>query len=281
MNSGLAFDARLSCCPLCGSSEVKPFDRDSKGVTIDRCGACGLMFMNPQYTDAYLDDFYATYFQTYSAGKEQIEEDRLQKEGALDLVSRFKGGGRFLGVGCGDGKELEVARQRGFAVEGYDVDPETTGRVAASLGVPVHSGPFTEIPIPDHSFDCIFLDQVLEHLKDPATYLRHIHRLVKSDGVVYIGVPNLASYSLEWKGWQGRRGLKEKTRGRHYDTSHHLLYFKPGVLKNLLEKHFSFQVLALRGDPRVSISPLRFRLARWNHRLCSRFVVIARPSGRP
>jgi 2-polyprenyl-3-methyl-5-hydroxy-6-metoxy-1,4-benzoquinol methylase len=276
----LSFDEKLTRCPLCQSQDFRYFDRDSKGVSIDVCRGCGSLFMNPQYTDSYLNDYYATYTRPEGVAGDETEERKLQKKAALVLLNAHQPGGRLLAVGCGGGLELEIARDMGYEVEGYDVDPATTSQVADRLGVPVHTGEFTRIPREDHFYDCIFLDQVLEHVKDPAAYLRHIHRLLKADGVVYFGVPNLASYSAELKTLQGRLGLKNRSRGRHYDTDHHLLYFKPKVLKQLLEAHFSFKVLEVAGDPRVTISRLRFRLARVNNRLCSRFVVIARPSSR-
>jgi len=189
----------------------------------------------------------------------------------------YKKGGRFLAIGCGAGLELELAREAGFTVEGYDVDAEITKEVSERIGVPVYSGDFAELNLPDAHYDCMFLDQVLEHPKDPAAYLREIGRLLKSDGVVYIGVPNLASFSSMLKTLQGRLGLKKSGRGNHYDTDHHLFYYRPQVLRKILEQEFQFEVLAVVGDPRVTISSLRYKMARVFPALCSRFVIIARP----
>ena len=273
------FDNPLSSCPLCNSTRVGHFDRDHKGVNIDLCRDCGLMFMNPQYTDSHLDQYYSTYFNSDQRTGKEPEEKHLQKRNAFQLLTRFKQGGRFLAIGCGAGLELEIALELGFSVEGYDVNPETTREVSQRIGVPVHSGNFGDLELPTESYDCLFLDQVLEHPKDPASYLRQILRLLKPDGVVYLGVPNLASLSARIKTLQGRLGLKKRGHGSHYDSDHHLFYYRPQVLKNLLERHFGFQVLSVTGDPRVTISRTRFKLARKYPLLCSRFAVIARPKG--
>jgi len=270
------FDPRLAACPLCHGVHVRPFDRDHNGITIDRCADCRLMFMNPPYTDAHLDHYYSTYINEDERTGNEPEEKHRQKRAAFDLITRYKQTGRFLAIGCGSGLELEIARELGFTPEGYDVDPATTREVSQRIGVPVHSGDFAALNLPDASFDVLFLDQVLEHPKDPGGYLKQIHRLLKDDGVVYFGVPNLDSFSAQLKGLQGRLGLKNRSRGSHYDTGHHLFYYQPAVLRRILETHYDFQVLTVAGDPRVTISPLRYRWARRMHQLCSRFAVVAR-----
>jgi SAM-dependent methyltransferase len=277
--SDASFDPALQACPCCRSTDLRRHDRTPRGINIDHCRECGLLFMNPQYTQAHLDRYYASYFnQDQRAGREP-EEKFQQKKAAFHLLTRFKQGGHFLAIGCGGGLELEMALEYGFTVEGFDVDPGVTSEVSRRIGVPVHSGNFMDLQLSSSSYDCVFLDQVLEHPKDPAEYLRQIHRLLKPDGVVYFGVPNLDSLSAQLKTAQGRLGLKGRNRGHHYDTDHHLFYYRPRVLRGILEKHFHFQVLALTGDPRVTISPVRFSLARRLPMLCSRFAIVARPRG--
>lgn len=275
----VSFDPSLQSCPFCGSANLGHHDRTHQGINIDHCRECDVLFMNPQYTAAYLNEYYASYINLDQRAGNEPDEKHLQKRAAFNLIKRFQQGGRFLAIGCGGGLELEIAKELGYAVEGFDVDPEVTSEVSRRIGVPVHSGNFADLKLPSSSYDCLFLDQVLEHPKDPAEYLRQIHRLLKPEGVVYFGVPNLASLSARLKTTLGRVGLKNRNRGRHYDTDHHLFYYRPSVLKGLLEKHFKFQVLAVVGDPRVTISPTRFRLARRYPLLCSRFAVVARPQG--
>jgi hypothetical protein len=55
------FDKPLEACPLCSFATILPYDRDFRGVAISRCRRCGVKFMNPQYTDAYLSAFYSQY----------------------------------------------------------------------------------------------------------------------------------------------------------------------------------------------------------------------------
>ena len=128
------------------------------------------------------------------------------------------------------------------------------------------------------SYACIFADQMLEHPKDPAAYLRRFRELLTPDGVLYIGVPNLGSLNAYFKTIRGRLGLKRRNRGSHYDTDHHLFHYTPAALRGLLTDEFGFEVLCVAGDPRVEITPTRYRLARRVPALCSRLAVVARPA---
>lgn len=82
-------------------------------------------------------------------------------------------------VGCGDGLELQAAKARVWSVEGFDVDPATTAKVAAEHGVPVHCGDFHELPHRTGDYDALWLDQVIEHPKDPGRYLQTCIRLLR------------------------------------------------------------------------------------------------------
>lgn len=47
------------------------------------------------------------------------------------------------------------------------------------------------LPFRDQTFDCVVVDQVLEHTLNPLTVVDEIHRCLKLDGIVYSGIPFL------------------------------------------------------------------------------------------
>jgi len=239
---------------LCGSDGLARFDRDAWGITIARCSRCGVRLMNPQYTDDALRAFYARYLEDFEDlhSAERLRRRRRTKERNMALIERFVRPGRLLSIGSGDGLEIEVARNRGWTVQGYDVDERSARTISARTGAPVLSGDLLAHDFGGVRFDCVLMDQVLEHLKDPAAYLRHIRTLVRSRGVLYIGVPNIGSISSRVKTLLGRIGLKRGSRGKHYDTWHHLFYFTPTALRTVLERYFAFDVLLHEGAPHVA-----------------------------
>jgi SAM-dependent methyltransferase len=248
------------------------FDHDFLGHRISRCAACGTCLMNPQHSDAALADYYASYITEETPERKAWR--RAQKERRFDLLTRYVTSGRCLCVGCGDGLELVIARERGLAPEGYDVDADTVSDVARDTGVVVRTGDFLALDVPAGSYDCLYMDQVIEHPKNPGDYLKQAHALLKPGGILYMGLPNIGSLSNRYKTLIGKLGLKNRSRGKHYATTHHLSYFAPGQFSRLLRDHYGFRIRQVSGDP----SPKAGRWKTWCERrfpvLGSTFVVI-------
>ncbi|MEC7585129.1 MAG: class I SAM-dependent methyltransferase [Planctomycetota bacterium] len=275
------YDEPLEACLLCGSGALRPFDRDYRGHRIVQCQTCKIRFMNPQYTDVWLRHYYSQYVSPDGDSNEERWRSmaavrRAGKTRGLSLLGRYVDRGRLLVVGCGDGLELRIAKELGWQVEGVDVDHETTRRVAQNEQVEVHCGQLVDLSFEAGSFDAVFLDQVIEHPKNPGEVLRKVHELLRPRGVVYLGQPNIGSLSNSVKTLMGRLGLRRRRRGKHYSTQHHITYFRPRVFKRLLEAHFGFEVLQMTGSPKPArwgwFRPLLRRLPF----LDSSFALIAR-----
>ncbi|MCO6458643.1 MAG: class I SAM-dependent methyltransferase [Pirellulaceae bacterium] len=249
------FDPPLERCPLCAAAALVWFDRDYLGRRVDRCGDCGLLLMNPQYTAGYLDQYYSRYYAgsqrngALPAGDPHSGSRQVAaKTARLRWLGRFVTPGRLLCVGCGDGLELRLAGQLGWLPEGQEVNSSYVAQLRRQLDLPLYAGELVDLQLPAGRYDAMFLDQVLEHPRRPQDQLREIHRLLRPGGVVLIACPNLGSLANRWKTALGRTGLKQR-RGRHYDMFHHLFFYRPQVLRRVLERHFGFDVLAVEGDP--------------------------------
>jgi SAM-dependent methyltransferase len=248
----MEFDRPLEVCPLCSFPSPRSYDRDHRGVAISACPACGVKFMNPQYTDAYLAKFYSDYIpldRPFGDGPKHEAIAQRRRVENYERIEQFVSVGRLLAIGCGDGLELKIAKQRGWNAEGYDVDASTTEHLARSLDLHIYSGDLYELGLPSEGYDCIYLDQVIEHPKQPQKLLREVHRLLRPGGVLYIGCPNIASLSSTSKHVLERLGIRRRNRGRYYNTEHHLFFYSPGVLRQLLERVFGFRILRVQGDP--------------------------------
>jgi SAM-dependent methyltransferase len=274
------FDAPLAACPLCSSRQIASFVTDHRQISIWRCGDCQLRFMNPQYSDAALGEYYARYTSRdpaeLLAGRNASR--RARKQGNIDLLKPLvRAGGRVLSVGCGDGLELLLLRESGFRVEAYDVDPATATAVESATGIRVHSGDLFDLPIERRAFDCVFLDQVLEHPKNPADYLRLIRELLAPGGLCYLGVPNIGSLSHRLKTLRDRLGLRAADRiGRHYDTWHHIHYYRPAVFRRTLPRRFGLEIVSILGEPEPGAGRLSHGLRRKYPLLESTMIVMAR-----
>lgn len=273
------FDPARTRCPMCDSPTIEAYLENLRGIAIDRCTTCRLRFMNPQYTQRTLDSYYSQYTSHDPGHIEAAHRGprRERKRRNLDLLAEhLPGKAKFLSIGCGDGLELSLAKERGYAVEAYDVDPKAAAAVRQATGIDVKTGDLFRLDLQHDSYDCVFLDQVLEHPKEPARYLRLLHDLLRTGGILYLGVPNIASLSNAWKTLQDRLHLRNgDRRGKHFDTWHHLHYYSPACLRVTLPR-YGFEVVTIQGDPEPTTSPLLYSMRRALPALESSMIVIAR-----
>ncbi len=237
------FDAPKSRCEICGAENIFPYHQDHNGIRIFKCASCKIQFMNPQYTDAYLTEYYAAY--TIDEPKWD-EPSRYCHNFYLSLVEKYASSlGKLLDIGAGRGDLLAVAKERGWSPVGYDVDFTTTQKVGKAIGVEILSGDFTKINWGSQVFDLITMHHVLEHLKSPVPYLNIIHSALRQQGILFIVLPNVRSISSTGKFYLEKLKIRRRRVGAYYDTSHHLWYYTPFTLKRMLSR-FGFEVVHMR-----------------------------------
>lgn len=276
------FDPPLRECPMCKSRAICHQDHDYKGRQIGLCRQCKLMFMNPQYTDQYLTAYYARYGDEFDVGNGTgiiigDPDDQSRRSAAKADIFRFLSHhcspGRLLSIGCFDGIELLLAERFGWKPEGFDVDDVYMTSLRNHLDYPIYSGDFFGLGLHSNHYDCIVMDQVLEHPKNPQEYLEEICRILKPDGVLYIGCPNIKSVSNRLKTVLGKLGLKRR-RGRHYDMFHHLFFYDPKTLSHILTTYYGYEVVAVEGEPLAGLKTTEIKenwRTRWSNYIRRRF----------
>lgn len=128
-------------------------------------------------------------------------------------------------VGCGaGGLGRLLKRQRpGIEVRGIEIVPDQA-ELARQVLDDVHVGS-AEGPLPTHwpRPDCIVFADVLEHLVDPWTALRHYRDWLAEGGQIVVSLPNVAHWSI-LRGLVGGRweyrdaGLLDRTHLRFFTT---------------------------------------------------------------
>ena len=202
------YEPRRSACPSCGGSirrEISSTRDAHYGMAgdwnWDACEHCGLWFVNPAPTEAFLySDGYDD--DTYYAYQPFDEEESLVRK-ALRTVLRydsratgdpfFAKQGVMLDIGCGSGEFLYRWRKLGWDVHGLEPSAAAarTGRDHYGLDI-VDSWEAAE-KHPDESFDYIRLNHSFEHILRPDEALSFVARKLKHDGRLFIGVPNVDS----------------------------------------------------------------------------------------
>jgi SAM-dependent methyltransferase len=97
---------------------------------------------------------------------------------------------RILDIGSGPGYFLLNGKNRGWQVKG--VEPSIQAAVhGQDLGLDIENIYFSEQTAPTlASFDAINMGEVLEHIPNPAAFLKLVHTKLNIDGLVCIIVPN-------------------------------------------------------------------------------------------
>ncbi|MBL1140624.1 MAG: class I SAM-dependent methyltransferase [Proteobacteria bacterium] len=148
------------------------------------------------YSDKYYQEAKSSYEHEYSEDELTYFQVKLeQRFAALQKAQpNLRCGGQFLDVGCGEGYALAFFRNKGYETKGLDfssagiesknpncVDVLETGNVFELLKEEITSG---------NVYDVVWLQNVLEHVLDPISLLKSLRKLVSSNGVVVITVPN-------------------------------------------------------------------------------------------
>ncbi|MFY8187686.1 MAG: class I SAM-dependent methyltransferase [Flavobacterium sp.] len=131
---------------------------------------------------------------------------------------------KILDVGCGQGSFASVIKEmQGAEVWGIEY-MESEAKVAATVLDKVFSGPCENAldKLPDHYFDAIYFNDVLEHLVDPYAVLDIMKTKLSPNGVVISSIPNVRFFKtflkvIFQKDWKYEDyGIMDKTHLRFF-----------------------------------------------------------------
>ena len=253
-------------CYLCGSidSEVWTVAKDLLHKTpgdfrIVQCSNCGLVYLNPRPTVETIPFLYPEDYGPYQAFRRRKKRrlgrihhlilsnfynypgprSTLQKLVLWPFYLRskwynkkikiipYKGEGKLLDVGCGNGAFLYSMKELSWEVCGVEPDEKAVQYIHKELGLKnVKDGLLMDQRYEDQQFDVITLWHSLEHMPNPREVLEEIHRILRPDGLLLIAVPNIKSYAAQ----------RFKDLWYALDAPRHLIHFSPETLSYLLNE---------------------------------------------
>jgi 2-polyprenyl-3-methyl-5-hydroxy-6-metoxy-1,4-benzoquinol methylase len=221
----------VRACPLCGGLESIQEQFRLTGW-LQRCRTCDMVFSESDvipttlYEEAFSDNdhFYHGYAD---------EGERLLAGTSTHIAWGWRqffrrvaipaGGGSILDIGCSTGVFLAEARRRGWGhVEGIEISPSAAAFARRLLHSEVHELPLESANLKAESFDAVTIYEVIEHLPNPAGFVREIARVLRPEGTVTFTTPNWESI------WE------RKCRDVHRAPPYHLNYFTPSTMTKLL-----------------------------------------------
>lgn len=133
------------------------------------------------------------------------------------LLDKLPPGGRVLDAGCSAGYLAERLVQRGSTVVGLELDPEAAEKARGVCEeVLVGDVETMEMPFEPASFDAIVCGDLIEHLRDPGSFLARVAPLLRSGGRLALTTPNVANWTIRLQLLFGRfryteRGILDRT----------------------------------------------------------------------
>lgn len=183
--------AEIKKCKLCNSTqfqERKGQIRSSvtiKATKILECSNCTFVFLND---DSHIDDSHYENSLMH-AGVTTLENWR--DETNVDDIRRFNSlkseidGKKILEVGAGNCGFIKLSSQ--IASEAYAVEPEKKYHKEFKLeNIKILS----DTDSLNTKFDSIFTFHVIEHVKDPLSFVLNLLNLLKLGGKIFIETPN-------------------------------------------------------------------------------------------
>ncbi len=199
------------------------------------CENCSLIFQRDVPNDALMERLYEHWIDPGKAltrhNRESIGYYLSLEQELIKIIAYIRKDPSdlcFLDFGMGWGDWAIKAKKIGCDSYGTELSEERI-RHARSNGVKVLK--WDEIP--DHSFDFINTEQVLEHLPDPLNTLRYLKSALKPDGIIKVSVPtaNNIRQRLKNMDWKAPRGTRNSL--NPVAPLEHLNFFTRNALLNM------------------------------------------------
>lgn len=231
----------LEACPRCASPTRRRAHDAGDGITVWRCGACGLRYSSHQVpaTTLYASGYHdadGTFGPDY-ANPTTLHAAAQAAESRLDFLEQSGvRPGRLLDIGAGLGQLVAAARRRGWDAAGLEFSASAASYARSINNVELAIGDLESASF-DEQFDVVTICQTLEHLAEPRRALDLIARMLKPNGVLFVEVPNVASAA---RVLQRRRWLL-------WQPGDHVLHLDKSALRGLLVET-GFRVQRLDSD---------------------------------
>lgn len=188
-------------CPVCGCH--KNIDKYFFGeYFFKKCKKCKSLFLVKKNEHVLGESLYEeNYFEDYKFDKGdkfnyfQDSEKKISSNfSRVNFLKRFVNpkDKRLLDVGCAAGYFLESAKREGFSVEGVEISGSASSFAKKQFGINIVGKDLKSVDFKDR-YDVVTFYHVLEHLKDPESYIKKSNEILKSGGILLIEVPNYRS----------------------------------------------------------------------------------------
>ena len=191
------------------------------GITTSvlQCNVCNLIHAYPLPAPTDIQDHYnvapeeywdASYF---DIPKDYFQHSIREIKRLLNVSSESI---TVLEVGAATGKSLKVMLEVGWDAYGVEPSKEFRKQAIEKMSIPAEKivlGMIEDIDFEEEKFDCVNIQNVLEHLYDPGEVIEKLVRWTKPNGIILIGIP-----CSEWLTGKAINFMN-RIRGKEYVTN--------------------------------------------------------------
>ena len=229
----------IAKCPVCGSGDIvdylktKDYFLSQESFGLMKCARCNLVFTNPRPAKSELGCYYESdQYLSHHASSWNFQAfvyrflRRLNIRHKYRQVTTFALKGRLLDVGSGTGELLRFFKQKGWDVTGIEPNDSARNYAISQHDVSVFPESYLS-SLPANSFDVVSMWHVLEHVSDINERIRALSRVLKTEGVLVVALPNIDSWDANYYGsyWAA------------LDVPRHLFHFSPGSFGDFSNRH--------------------------------------------
>lgn len=218
---------------------------EKEGRQVIRCEKCGYNHIYPFYSEEELEKFYENVYAESTPSFLWHEK--------VHNIKRWKRPGTVLDIGCWEGTQLQCFKREGWQCTGTEINKRAAA-IAASKGMDIHQISIREFfpRFEGRKWDVINAAYILEHILDPADFLRRLKHYLAPDGIMIIEVPNeFSPFQMAY--------IKERQIDPYWIAlPDHVNYFDRPGMENLLQKtgfkiirgetSFPMEMFLLMGD---------------------------------
>jgi 2-polyprenyl-3-methyl-5-hydroxy-6-metoxy-1,4-benzoquinol methylase len=226
-------------CILCKKKRTatitSPAMRDADAKVV-QCTTCKLVQMERIPSSDELNAFYNTGKQAGNIGvsldiANLWERQRIDTQRRVVLAGTLAPkGARVLDIGSGYGFFLREMKKKGYRPEGIEVSELSRSISASVVKAPLHAVDLATMTDADlkklGTFKLITLFHVVEHIPEPATFLKHLRSLLAPGGKILIEVPNADDAML---------GLSDAYNAFYWQYAH-CAYYNAHTMTRLLKQ---------------------------------------------
>jgi len=204
-------------CRLCGSGRLKLLYTQGAGgrYPFFRCLDCRLVTYD---LSGGLDQ--DKYCRPDDPLDTRTRGNRSQTATFRFIERRFRVPGRMLDIGCGNGRLLMLARDRGWSVTGLELSRMLASEAGERLGVELLHGDLSTMQDLPGGFDLVVMRHVLEHISEPVAVLERIGGMLAPSGRLLLEMPNIDGLEAVMKRFWGRAGLYRRRYPEGYVPGH-------------------------------------------------------------